>query len=170
MDALFPEAGSDDDPPAPATAIDGLPRIPGHEVEALIGEGGMGVVYRARHARLNRPVAVKMLRAGAYAGPPERARFQRDAEAWPAHENIADLRRATSATPYFTMELVEGEPGQYLAGTPRPRWGVAPAGPLLARALTRTSGDRNRDQAGQHPPGDNRPGPSARAGHRPAPC
>src|SRR5580693_1914320 len=112
MDALFPEAGSDDDPPAPATAIDGLPRIPGHEVEALIGEGGMGVVYRARHARLNRPVAVKMLRAGAYAGPPERARFQREVEAIAAlrHENIVRIYDVGDLgdAPYFTMELVEG--------------------------------------------------------------
>ena len=47
----------------------GLPRIPGYDVEALFGHGGMGVIYKARHLRLNRVVALKMLIAGAYAGP-----------------------------------------------------------------------------------------------------
>jgi eukaryotic-like serine/threonine-protein kinase len=41
----------------------------------------MGIVYKARHPRLNRFVAVKMLSTGAYSGPHERARFQREAVA-----------------------------------------------------------------------------------------
>src|SRR5262245_23602008 len=67
-----PEAGAGAPAPPPA----GLPQVPGYEVEAVLGRGGMGVVYKARHLRLNRPVALKMLLAGAYAGPHERARFQ----------------------------------------------------------------------------------------------
>src|SRR6266404_9632425 len=81
LDALFP-------PPAesgtglPALPQEGaaLPRIPGYEVEAVLGRGGMGIVFRARHLRLNRTIALKMLLAGAYAGPKERERFLREAE------------------------------------------------------------------------------------------
>jgi len=64
-----------------------LPRIPGYEVGALLGRGGMGVVYKARHLRLNRFVALKMLITGAYAEPQQRARFQREAEAVASHRH-----------------------------------------------------------------------------------
>jgi serine/threonine-protein kinase len=109
--------------PVPPTA--GLPQVPGYEAEAVLGYGGMGVVYKARHVRLNRTVALKMLLAGAYAGPHERARFQREAEA------VAGLRHANIVSvydvgdhegrPYFTMEFVEGGSlAHKLAGTPQP--------------------------------------------------
>lgn len=65
-----------------------LPRIPGYEVQSLLGRGGMGVVDKARPLRLNRSVALKMLLAGGYAGPTERARFLREVEA------VAGLRHA----------------------------------------------------------------------------
>ena len=78
----------------------------------MLGRGGMGVVYRARHLRLNRLVALKMLLAGAYAGPAERERFQREAEAVAGlrHPNIVQVHDVGDADgrPYFTMEFVEG--------------------------------------------------------------
>ena len=141
LDALFPEPGSTDIGfPALPKGIDDLPRIPGHEVEALIGEGGMGVVFKARHVRLNRSVAVKMLRAGAYAGPPERARFQREVEAIAAlrHENIVQIYDVGDLDdrPYFTMELVEGGSlVEYLAGTPQLPRRAAELLASLARAV-----------------------------------
>src|SRR5882762_1351823 len=83
LDALFPTTEPDPGAGARASLHAGpdLPSIPGYEMEAMLGRGGMGVVYKARHLRLNRTVALKMLLAGAYAGPHEIARFQREAQA-----------------------------------------------------------------------------------------
>src|SRR5580765_1646971 len=58
-----------------------LPRVPGYRVEAVLGQGGMGIVYKACHLRLIRPVALKMLLAGPWARSKELERFQSDAEA-----------------------------------------------------------------------------------------
>src|SRR5947209_7550015 len=74
LEALFPTPRSNPDAesPAPWHASAELPRIPGYEVEAVLGRGGMGVVFKAWHLRLHRPVALKMLLAGTYAGRRER--------------------------------------------------------------------------------------------------
>ena len=55
--------------------------IPGYEVLAELGRGGMGVVYRARQIKADRVVALKMILADRQAGLHERIRFQIEAEA-----------------------------------------------------------------------------------------
>jgi eukaryotic-like serine/threonine-protein kinase len=138
VDSLFPTPGSAPTPPDPP---DGKPRqLPGYEVQAILGRGGMGVVYRARHLRLNRIVALKMLLTGAYAGPRERARFQREAEAVASlrHVNIVQVHDVGDheGWPYFTMELVEGGSlAQALARTPQPARQSAATLATLAEAV-----------------------------------
>ena len=64
-----------------------------YEILEKIGEGGMGVVYRAVDRRLNRDVALKFLRPSAIEGPEHKARFIREAQAAAAldHRNICTI-------------------------------------------------------------------------------
>jgi tRNA A-37 threonylcarbamoyl transferase component Bud32 len=64
-----------------APAPDGKLVIPGYEIEEEIGEGAMGVVYKARHLSLGHLVAVKMIRSGRLASPMARERFRWEAKA-----------------------------------------------------------------------------------------
>jgi serine/threonine-protein kinase len=132
--ALFPT------PTEPPPEEPGLPRIPGYEVEAVLGHGGMGIVYRARHLRLNRPVALKMILAGPYARPEERDRFRREAEAVAAlrHPNVVQVYDGGEhdGRPYYTMELVEGGTlAAKRAGTPLPAREAATLVATLADAV-----------------------------------
>src|SRR5262245_57047163 len=121
-------------PPAPPAS--GPPQVPGYEVEAVLGHGGMGVVYRARQCALDRPVAVKMLLAGPFASQEDLGRFRRETAALAClrHPNIVQVYDAgdVEGRPYFAMELVEGGSlAQKLSGTPQP---ARPAA-LLVSAL-----------------------------------
>ena len=87
-------------------------RIGPYEVTTLIGEGGMGKVWRARHTSLNRDDALKTLPA-AFASDPERlARFRREAQVLAAlnHPNIAHVYglEQSDGVQALVMELVEG--------------------------------------------------------------
>ena len=88
-------------------------RLGVYDVTALLGEGGMGQVYRATDTKLKRQVAIKTLPPALAADPDRLARFQREAEVLASlnHPNIAaifGLEDAGGVTA-LVMELVEGE-------------------------------------------------------------
>ena len=78
LDALFP---SPTEPTPQSPEGPALPQIPGYAVEAVLGRGGMGVVYKARHLRLNRPVTLKFLPRRFAQHPKPLERFRREARA-----------------------------------------------------------------------------------------
>jgi serine/threonine protein kinase/Tol biopolymer transport system component len=80
-------------------------------VEAPIGAGGMGEVYRARDTRLNRLVAIKIIPDASVSSPLARDRFQREARAASAlnHPNICTIFEVGTDPPFLAMELLEGE-------------------------------------------------------------
>ncbi len=140
VSALFPESTSCDGAGPPALPTTELPRIPGYEVQGVLGRGGMGIVYKAWHQRLHRAVALKMLLAGAYARPEELQRFLREAEAVAGlrHANIVQVYDVgdLDGRPYFTMELVEGGSlAQQVAGTPQPARQAAALIAAVAEAI-----------------------------------
>ncbi len=139
LDELFP-VWLEGIPTTPTTEELPLPQVPGYEVEAVLGHGGMGVVFRARHLRLGRLVALKMTRAGSYAGSHERERFRREAEAVAAlrHANIMQIFDVGdwAGRPYFTMELIDGGSlAERLMGTPQPARHAATLLMTLAEAV-----------------------------------
>src|SRR5262249_6750426 len=115
-------------------------RIRGYEIQGVLGRGGMGLVYKAWHLRLNRVVALKMLHAGPYARPEELERFFREAEAVAGlhHAKIVKVHDMSEldGRAYFTMEYVEvGNLAQKLSGTPQPAAQAAALVATLAEAI-----------------------------------
>src|SRR5208282_5423664 len=84
-----------------------------YEIQSLIGAGGMGEVYRARDARLNRVVAIKVLPRSYSADTDRLQRFVQEARSAAAlnHPNILsifDIGEENGA-PYIVSELLEGQ-------------------------------------------------------------
>ncbi len=84
-----------------------LPSIPGYELLDWIGEGGSSIVYRARDSKLQRTVAIKILRAAATSV--QRQRFEKEARALASlrHLNIAGI-----------IEVGEADSHPYLSRSP----------------------------------------------------
>src|SRR4051812_6412258 len=95
----------------PPTALS-IGAVPGYEILGELGRGGMGVVYKALHLRLNRVVALKVMLAGVHADPREIIRFLSEAEAVAAirHPNVIQVFDTGEADgrPYMAMECLEG--------------------------------------------------------------
>jgi WD40 repeat protein len=114
--------------------------IPGYEILGVLGRGGMGVVYHARQTKLKRLVALKMILAGAHAGPQELERFRLEAEAIARlqHPNVVQIYEVGEheGKPYFSLEFVDGGSLQNsLTGTPLPARDAARLVETLARAM-----------------------------------
>src|SRR4051794_17427716 len=88
-------------------------RLGVYEIIAPLGAGGMGEVYRARDAKLQRDVAIKILPEFFVANPERIARFEREAQLLAAlnHPHIASIYglEHTGTSQFLVMELVEGE-------------------------------------------------------------
>src|SRR5580765_5918446 len=87
-------------------------KLGAYEITGSLGAGGMGEVYRARDARLNRDVAIKVLPESVAHDPGRRARFEREAQALAAlnHPGIAHIHgfEDSAGVPALVMELVDG--------------------------------------------------------------
>ena len=88
-------------------------RLGSYEIIAPLGAGGMGEVYRARDAKLNREVAVKVLPERLAQDPAALARFEREAQAVAAlsHPNILAIHdfATENGISYAVMELLGGQ-------------------------------------------------------------
>lgn len=90
-----------------------------YEIEAELGRGGMGIVYRAKDTKLDRTVAIKVLPASALSSEDDRARFYREAKSAAAlnHPHIAQVYQIDEAVsegesaeeprPFIAMESMQ---------------------------------------------------------------
>ena len=92
-----------------------------YTVVRLLGHGGMGAVYEARHATLARRVAIKFLLPARAADPEALRRFENEAKAAGGLEHpnlvaVTDLGCATDGSPYLVMEFLQGQDCAALLG------------------------------------------------------
>lgn len=85
-----------------------------YRVEQAIGQGGMGAVFRAWDLRLERPVAIKVMRADLLGAPDSRVRFRRESQMvarlqHPAIVTVFDYGNLPDGAAFLVMEFVSGE-------------------------------------------------------------
>jgi WD40 repeat protein/serine/threonine protein kinase len=142
-----PPAGADLPPgptgkaaPAASSPAAEAPAVAGYDILGLLGRGGMGVVYQARHLGLNRLVALKMVLAGVHADAGQLARFRGEAEAVARlqHPHIVQIYEVgeQDGRPFLALEYLSGGSlAEKLAGTPQPPRAAAELVETLARAV-----------------------------------
>ncbi len=116
------------------------PRVAGYQIVEVLGSGGMGIVYKAHQERLDRFVALKMIRAGGGARPEDLARFETEAKAVAAieHNNIVKIFDIgeQDGLPYFSLEYLSGGSlSQKIGGKPQPFDQAARIVETMARAI-----------------------------------
>jgi serine/threonine protein kinase len=113
-----------------------------YKIEELLGMGGMGVVYRARDTRLQRPVALKILKPELVADPVRKSRFLVEAQAaaavsHPAIASVYDIDEA-DGTMFIAMEYIEGRTvGRLIAEGELDLQGAVEIGRQVAEGLAR---------------------------------
>jgi serine/threonine protein kinase len=122
-----------------------LPSIPGYDVEAEIGRGGMGVVYRVRRQATGETLALKMVLCGRGASFQELARFRVEAEALACldHPNIVRVHEVGvfAGCPFFTMDFAtRGTLGQLTRQSALPAVAAAEVVTTLALAVQHAHG------------------------------
>jgi eukaryotic-like serine/threonine-protein kinase len=99
-------------PPSAGRAVPPAAAPDGYEILDKLGQGGMGVVYKARQVRAGRLVALKMILSGSHAGDAERARFRTEAEAVAClqHPNVVQVYEVGEhdGKPFFSLEFCPG--------------------------------------------------------------
>jgi serine/threonine-protein kinase len=123
---------------SPHDALLGQIVLERYELEAVLGAGAAGTVFRGRHVALPRKVAIKVLHDDVAAEPTMLARFRREAEAAGRlhHRNLSgviDFGATAAGSPLIVMDLVEGPSLRAIldAGEPMPRARLYP----LARQI-----------------------------------
>jgi tetratricopeptide (TPR) repeat protein/tRNA A-37 threonylcarbamoyl transferase component Bud32 len=132
------------DPSGPEAPLSAQ-HIPGCEIVALLGHGGMGLVYKARQPTLDRLVAVKVLRGASVADEELRERFRQEARAAARvrHPNLVQIYEVGEVPssdgmpmPYLVLEFVNGGSlADALHGTPQAPRDAAQMLEELARAI-----------------------------------
>jgi serine/threonine protein kinase/DNA-binding beta-propeller fold protein YncE len=91
-----------------------LGRLGGYRILEILGQGGMGLVFRAEDPHLQRPVAIKVMRPQVAANPQAAERFLREARAAAAvkHDHIVTIYQVGQdrGVPFIALEFLRGEP------------------------------------------------------------
>jgi serine/threonine-protein kinase len=113
-DPLDATGDFDTTPPDGAEPAKAIPQVPGYDVKSILGEGGMGTVWRAKDRTFRRSLAVKMLSEQHQKDADLKRRFLEEAQLMgqlqhPGVPPVHDLGVLPDGRPYFAMKLIKGK-------------------------------------------------------------